>query len=125
MHGQHAGQLRRECHMREVFHRVERELAVERRGNALRDRHDAHRVTVGRRLGAHLHPDVASGARAVVRDELHAVRFRQKLRDHAADDVGRSAGRERNDHAHRLGWILLCVSGIERERGDRGRGEQP
>ena len=60
------------------------------------------RVAVGRGLGAFGVGDVAAGAGLVVDVELLAERGRQFLRDDAGDHIGRAAGGEADQDAHRM-----------------------
>jgi len=75
--------------------------------------------TVGRvvaeRMRAELGQSVVlenvAGADHVLDDDLLAEGLRHVVRDDAGDDVGRPAGRERNDHGDRAGRIGLCLGG--------------
>ena len=102
MHDEQARKRHEQGNVREIRDRVEAELGVDRGRDALRDRDHAHRVAVGRRFRALLHADVAGTARAVVDDDLHVPGLREALGRQAADDIGRTARRERDDEAHRL-----------------------
>jgi hypothetical protein len=87
---------------REIAQRVERHAAVEMWiDRDLAVRKQPYRVAVGRRLGDQLGGDVAVRARPVLDDHRLAERLRQLLRQHARRDVGRAAGRDRNDEADR------------------------
>ena len=107
---------------------VEGQLAIKRRGYALRDRDDAERVTVGRRLRADFHADVAAGTGAVVHYELNAERLGERIGDHAPDDVGGPAGWERHDDPHGFCGIGLRLCEPTREqsyRNDNQRSRVP
>src|SRR2546423_5143604 len=62
-------------------------------------------VAVGRGIGDALGPGHAAGAADVLHDDLLAEDLAHALSHHAAEHVRGSAGRERNDHRHWLGWV--------------------
>jgi hypothetical protein len=80
-----------------------------------------HRVAVGRCLRRGARADRATRAAAVVDHDLLAEDLRQLGRQRPRHRVGAAAGRERHDHANRLGGPLL---GVHRKRGEQGDGEQ-
>jgi hypothetical protein len=59
------------------------------------------RVAVRRGANDRFGGDIAAGAGPVVDDELLAQPRRQPISHHAGDDVGRAAGGDLNDQAHR------------------------
>jgi hypothetical protein len=111
-----------EHHRRIVLESVVVHLGVQRRAD-----HDCRgvvedRIAVGERARRLLGGDVAARAGLVVHHHLLAHLHRELLRDHARDNVGRPAGREGDDHAHRLGGVGLrtgqagaCSQGEPRE----------
>jgi hypothetical protein len=82
-------------------------------------------VAVGRRFGDELRADHTVSAGAVVDDDGLPELRRELLADEAADDVGRTARRERHDHPDRLARRLLGMGGwrrcqrTERRKQDR------
>src|SRR5258706_471447 len=70
-------------------------------------RHDQQRVAVLWRVGDEFAADDATGATAVLNDDLPAQPVAEMLADHAADDVVDAAGRKRNDQPHRPVRIVL------------------
>jgi hypothetical protein len=86
------------------LHPLGEEERIDRIG---RDVADQKRVAVGLRLRRQLDGDIAGGTGAVVDDDLLAERPAHLWLDHARDDVGRSAGRERDQHPDRAVGISL------------------
>jgi len=74
------------------------------------------RVAVGGRFCHELGADHAAGAAAVVDHDLLAEAVAELDGDQAPDHVVAAARRERNDHPHRTGGIILG-------RGEAGGGE--
>ena len=74
-------------------------------------------MAVRRRLRGELQPDRAVGPGAIVGDGLLPEGFAELLGDIPPGDVGRRAGRKRDDDPQRLGWIRL-------RRGKTGDGKQ-
>jgi len=72
-----------------------------------RERAHQNGVAIRLRLRNRFGADVAAGARTIVDDELLTHVFRQPLRKDAADDVGSTPRRERDDHPKRLGRVDL------------------
>ncbi len=88
---------------REVLRRVVGHRLVEARIDRMRgQRAHQDRVAVGRRLRDHVGADVAAGAGLVLHNHRLAPHLGELLRDEAAGDVERSAGRERHDQLHGL-----------------------
>jgi DNA-binding transcriptional LysR family regulator len=107
-HDEDEGRARDEADRRQVLHRVVRQLRVERRiDREVARLAEDDRVAVGRRLGRLVDAEVAAGAGLVVDDEGPAGLGRDALRHLAGDDVGAAAGRERHEHADRLGGVGL------------------
>jgi hypothetical protein len=80
------------------------------------------RVAVGRRLGDHLRGDDRVGAGPVLDDDRLAEIFAQPLPDHAGENVGRPAGRERHHDADRpLGIARRRIGGLRAGRRDAGQ----
>src|SRR5262249_1599281 len=78
----------------------------------------------GRRTGRGHRPGVAAGAREIFHIDLLAPALGQLLRHEARDHVGRTAGRERHDDAHRaarVSRILGVGCGCGRKRGREGK----
>ena len=86
---------------RDVADEIEIELVVERRVDRVRRSDQEERIAVRRRAHDRLGGDIAASARPVLDDELLAEPLRQPLTDQARDDVGRAAGGEADDDAHR------------------------
>jgi hypothetical protein len=77
-------------------------------------------VAVLRRIGDDLSANHATGAAAIVDDDLLAEPLAEMLRDDAGDDVVDAAGRERHDEPHRpVRGILRRSRGREHEQRDR------
>src|SRR5262245_11950141 len=118
MHGEYERLARELDDRREIPARIEAQLE-----SMLRTRHtiarDQDRVSIGRTLGDGLHGGGAACSGPVVDDELLPKDMRQKLAHEARHDVGRAAGENRHDKAHRPGWISFRPSdaqnGVERE----------
>jgi hypothetical protein len=68
---------------------------------------EQQRVTVGGRARRLSGADVAARARDVLDIELPAEMLAKFLRGEPCEDVGRAAGRERHDDAHRARGIGL------------------
>src|SRR5438105_985353 len=118
MHDEQARQRSEQRDVREVAHRVEAELGIDRGRDALRDRDNAQRIAVGRRARALLGADVAAAAGAVVGDDLDAPCLGEALGGKAPDDVGRAARRKRDDEAQRLRRVGLRLGRAEPQRRD-------
>jgi hypothetical protein len=101
-----------ERHRRDVAHKIETEVVVERSVDRVRRHAEQQRVAVRRRAHHRFGRDIAAGARPVVDDDSLAQAIRQPLADHAGDDVGRAAGRNLDDEAHRLRRIRLRACGV-------------
>ncbi len=67
------------------------------------------RVAIGRSPRCSRSADRATAATAIVDDELLSHGFVQTLTDHARKNIGRTAGDEGNDDAHRARGVLLCM----------------
>src|SRR6266545_3497255 len=104
---QHQRQLGEARHHRDVAQEVERQRLIERHVDGVGRDREEQRVAVRRRVGDSLRRDIGAAARAVLDHYRLAHPVRQKLRDQAGDDVGRSAGWKRYDKADRPGWIGL------------------
>ena len=101
----HGGDLADEA---EVLERVVAQIGAHDRVHYVRrDGGDAEGVTVGRGIGDRLGADRAAGAAAVVDDERLPKLASHALGGDAADDVGRAAGRERDDQRDGLRRIRL------------------
>ena len=97
---------------REILQRPEADVLVQPR----RDRQRAHvgdsqRVAIRRGFGAHRGAEVASGAGAVVDDDLIPRVLEGTGRDRPDHEVGAAARREGNDDAHRLCREFLRMGG--------------
>src|SRR5207302_5090533 len=106
-------------------HRVVKRLLVDRLALGLgADGAEQERIAVRRRVRDALGAGHAAGAPDVLDNHLMAQHFAHALRHHAAEHVGWSARRERNDHRHRLARIALRqrrTGDGDRERENRGR----
>ena len=110
MHHHHKGLANEGCDRRDVAHEIVIELVVEHGANDVL--HAGHEQRVAVRRGSHDHfgADRAAGARPVLHHEWLAEPLRQPLPDQAREDVGRVAGDEADDDAHRPYWIGLRPS---------------
>jgi len=83
---------------------------------------DEERVAVGARLRGAARSDIAARAGDVLDVELNAHLLGQLLSHEAGEHIGRTAGREWNDHAHRSCGIGLRPTDPRngRERGGTG-----
>jgi hypothetical protein len=107
IHHHHVGHDRHHADRREILVEVVGELRVSRLRDRVMDRSHEKRVAVGRRLRGFRRAERAARAAAVLDHDLLAPFFRQLRADHARQQIGRSARRERHDPADRLGGILL------------------
>ena len=110
------------AHRREVLQRIVGRLRLQAGDQREVRRREQDRVAVRRghlhRLGA----DQAGRARLVVDDDRLAEQLAELVGDHAADEVGGAAGRERHHHAHRLVRIgLRQRGGTAHRRQDAAR----
>ena len=121
-HDQEVGQRPQHGDRGEVLGRIVRQLGVERgRDGVAGDAVEADRVAVGRRMGDRVGADIAARAALVLDDELLAGELAQLLAGDAREHVGRTAGREGVDVAHRL--VRPVVGGAGDARGQHRRGE--
>jgi hypothetical protein len=88
----------------------------------VRGGHHEQRVAVRRRACDCFGADRAAGSAAIVDDDLLAEDLTHLRCEHARDDVGVSTRCEGNDHAHRLGGILLRQRGCA--EGECNSGER-
>jgi hypothetical protein len=108
-------------HRREIFHRVVGHVLVQAGIDGVGGHGgEQQRVAVGRPLGDELGADIAAGAGPVLDHEGLAQNFSHLRRHDAADNVGRAAGGERNDHLHRVRWKI--IRGLYGRDGKRSRG---
>jgi hypothetical protein len=126
MRGKRDRLVRQFDHRRQVPRWIEIELvdvlvAADRVGR------DKDRVTVGLGLGDVFHADIAVGAGAVLDHHRLAQRAGQIVANHARCDIGRTAGRERNDEMDRPVWPVGGRDTAERYSHDRnqGRSDEP
>ncbi len=92
---------------REVFHRVPRQIALQKRCQPERTAGDQQRVSIGR--GARHDLAQYHAARPVLDDDLLLERAGQRLRDDARGEIAVAAGAAGNE-THRLGRESLRVS---------------
>ncbi len=114
-HHQHIGKRAHQRYRVEVAHRIETQIAAQmrkqRRGGTRRDQ---QRVAVGRGLGGERRAGGAGGARRILDDDRPVPALCESLGNHARDNVGRAARRERHDDTD-------GALGIGRGRALRGR----
>src|SRR3954452_19753745 len=124
---QQVGKLADHRHRREVAQVIERQLGIERGIDRVRRHRDpAERVAVRRRARHFGNADVAARTRLVVEIERLAEVARQHVAEDAALEVGRAAGRERQDEPHRpRGPQCIVRPRAPRDRQRGARGEQP
>ena len=107
-------------HRRGVAEKTETKIIVERRVDGIRRHREKQQVPVRGRAHDSFRADIAAGTWPVVDDELLAQPLRQPLTQHACDDVGRAAGRNLNDQAHRPRRIRLRPGGTRKRRKHGG-----
>ena len=110
----------RERHGLEILERVIGNRVVQGWIDDVAVHGDEDGISVGLRFRGLAGADVAPGPGHVVHVELPAELLRQFLCDQARANIGRTAGRKRDDHAHRPGRIGLRPSGPR--DGARGSG---
>ena len=98
---------------RDIADEVEVEIVVQQVAERVRRRDLEQRVAVRRRADHGLGRQIGAGAGLVLGDKLLAEAIRQRLRDQARGNVGRTARRVADDEAHRPRRI------IQRRRGAR------
>src|SRR5439155_14591943 len=81
-------------------------------------RAEEQRIAVGLRPGGDLRTERAAAARPVLDDDLLPKALAHEHREHAAERIGRSPGRERNNHPD---WPLGIALPF---RGKRAQGEK-
>jgi hypothetical protein len=119
IHRDKVGRRDRQRHRREILVGIERQLGKQRGVDDVGAKRNQQRVAVGRRprrlRGAH----VAGRAGDVLNIELLAEMVGELLRGKARENVGRAAGLERDDDAHRAARPRLGAraGGPGRERG--------
>jgi hypothetical protein len=92
----------------DVAPEIERELVVERRIDRVRRAGQEQGAAIRGRVHDRLGGEVPAGARTVIDDKLLTESFRQRSSEQARNDVGRAAGGEPDNNAHRLRWIAVC-----------------
>ena len=119
-HHQHLGDLGDQRHRREIAQRIVRHALNVRRYRYRARRGEEQRIAVGVGLGDVVGADGAGGAGPVLDIDALAERRRHLVGDQAADEIGRSPGREGDHDADRPGRIIIL-----RLRGRRaGRGQR-
>ena len=118
---QHIGRRERADDRRDVLLNIEREVLIERGIDRVGHRHRQERVAVGRSAGDDLGGKIAAGARPVVDDEFLAELLPERRGNQAHVGVGRGAGREADDDAHRPRRIVVRL-GNARDGRERGSG---
>ena len=110
-------QVRHQRHARErgeILDRIEPQFRVQALVDGVgADRAHEDRVAIGRGARHELGADIAAGAGAVVDDDRLAKVLADELPQHARQDVGGAAGRERDDDRDGLGGEGL---GLRRQR---------
>ena len=110
-HGQQDRNLGDERDRREIVDGAVERLLIQRLALGVgADGPEHHGVAVGRGIGHASGAGHAAGAADVLDHDLLAENLAHARRHDAAEHVGRAAGRERNDHRHRLGRIALSLS---------------
>ena len=125
MDRQHIGGAADHDHRGKIRGRIVRQIGIEAHGECVgAERRDSDGVTVRRRARDGVRPDGAARAGTVVDDDLLAEPHPELLRDDAGGDIGRTAGRERHDHADRLVRPVDHVPGARRSGyGERHKGQ--
>ncbi len=124
MHHHQQRCVREDRDWREVGAEIERQVLVERGRDGVGGVGHEQRVAVGRRAHRHFGADVGAAARAVLDHERLAEPNGHPLPEQARQDVGRAAGRDRNDDPHRAGGIALGLGErrVRQRRQGGGRG---
>src|SRR5262249_25114738 len=116
----HAQRARNERYLRrvdEVAQRVILDVVVKHcLGHERAGRAEQYRVSVGRGFRDHGGADPASRSGAVIDDHGLPQYFRHPGSDGPRVDVDISAGRERDDDADRLRWVVLAPGDSGREQ---------
>jgi hypothetical protein len=95
-------------HRRQILERVVGHARAQAGIDHVRGDHDAERVAVGRGLGHRVGADHGARAGFVLDDHRLAPHLLHLGGDQPADDIGRAAGRERDDQTDGLDGKLLC-----------------
>src|SRR6516225_757024 len=95
---------------RYIAHKVELEIAIERRITRIRKIRQKERIAISRRIRDHLSSDVAAGARPVLNDEWLPGSLLQPLTHQTREDVVPAAGSIPDHPAHRPRRIGLRPS---------------
>src|SRR6476659_4301862 len=105
MNDEHIRYLRNERNRREVLHRIERKLAIQRHINRV-STYSTHQngVTIRRGLGDRIRADVAACTGAVIDDYRLIPALAEGLPDCSRNDVERSACGKRHDIAYCSRW---------------------
>src|SRR5262249_60310799 len=74
---------------------------------------EKERIAVRGRPHDHLGADRAGGARLVLDDDTLTEQVLGFVGEQRADEIGRPAGRERNDHLDRARWVVLRLCGCD------------
>ena len=96
---------------REVSHRIERQLGIERRVDRVAGEADQQRVAVRCRLGDSVGGEIATGAGPVLDHHRLSQRSRQRLRDRPRHSVGGAARRCADQELDRLRWVIVSANG--------------
>ena len=83
--------------------RIVIKASIERRADRDRGRSQQEGIAIGRRFGRERDPQVAAGARPVVRHHILPEQFGELLTERPAQDVARRTGRKRQ---HESDWLV-------------------
>jgi len=87
-------------------------------------RHDDEGIAVGRRLRGGVGCDSATGARAILDDDIRRPALAEFIGEGARHDVDGAAGREWNQEMHRLRRKTVLRAGYRGQRHDCKNGER-
>ena len=119
MHHQRIRRHAHQCHLREITHRVIRQLRVQRLINRNRVVYHHQRVTIGRRFRHQIGANRATRTGTIFHDHALLERFGQALRDKARGDVVAAPRRKRHDDADGFGGIRLRANRTRTTRHKR------
>lgn len=108
MDGNDAGECRNLNHRGKIFYHVVRQFLVEAHADRLRYSRQQQRITVRRRFRDELRADVTAAAGAIFHHHGFAQPLGESLADKSREQIGGTAGSERNDDANWLIRIILC-----------------
>src|SRR5215831_6440723 len=116
VHHHHVRRSGDACNRHNIADEIEVELFVQCRVDYIRRSEQQERIAVRCRARDRFGSDIATGARAVLDDELLAKAFRQPFTHETCEDVSRTASLKADDQAHRPRRVDLCPGGARQHR---------